>query len=463
MLYRLFLYKTTAVTGSAPAIGIINESLSTNSAQEWHDNEADDFLEEFDSQGVIKTIETLLTDPDTDFRKCKACTLFPPKPLKQIPYIYVATSYKKVAEVLPKLHSIAADYDLALYDAETNKTFYRDLIDRTFVTMRLRQQALHNEILSQMRPVWKIRKISSYADERDKSCTYVVTLKKDPKVSFEDRVSAFYQCLSNNLADDEELRCEDRCYKIVGQWYQITYTLEGYRKHANRIGYKSSCTELLNRMSTEEAYAWMKVCSDTEVNDIFARMNFTEMVHAYPNPADRFAASVNITKWQRKQIFDIRYSGIGYYGSEILFHIVPDSFYRDGMNISVLKIEEESASFILPFVEDIYQDIYTNYYEENHLSLEMWERIINRLEKAKQLILHETFSSKLDPYVNRFNLFVLAHSDADYEMVRNNERLFLFEHRYDVVYLYDVFIHWSKAQLEHYRWSGERMFNIQGP
>jgi len=64
---------------------------------------------------------------------------------------------------------------------------------------------------------------------------------------------------------------------------------------------------------------------------------------------------------------------------------------------------------------------------------------------------------------HRFNLFVLAHSNADYEMVRNNERLFLFEHRYDVAYLYDVFIRWSKAQLDHYRWSGERMFNIQGP
>lgn len=463
MLYRLFLYKTSAATGSAPAIGIINHALSTKSEQEWHDNNAENYLKDFDTQGVIKSLETLLTDPDNDYCNCKASTLFPPKPLKQIPYIYVATSYEKAAEVLPKLHNIAADHDLALYDAETKKTFYRDLIDRPLITMRLRQQALHSKILDMVKPVWKVQKISSYADEREKSCDYVVTLRKDPKISFEDRVRAFYRCLSNNLANNEELRCEDRCYKVIGQCYQITYTLEGYRKHANQIGYKSHCTCLLKRMSTDEALCWVKNCSDREVTDIFQRMNFTEMVHAYPNPADRFVASVNITKWQRKQVFDIRYSGIGYYGSEILFHVMPDSFYQDGANISVLKIEEESASFILPFVEDIYQDIYTNYYGENHLSMEMWDRIINRLKKAKQLILHDTFSSNLDSYVNRFNLFVLAHSNADYEMVRNNERLFLFEHRYDVAYLYDVFIRWSKAQLDHYRWSGERMFNIQGP
>ena len=72
------------------------------------------------------------------------------------------------------------------------------------------------------------------------------------------------------------------------------------------------------------------------------------MMNAYPNPAQRFVESVKITKWQRKQVFDIRYSGFGYYGSEILFHVVADDFYQNAANVSVLKIEEESASFIIP-------------------------------------------------------------------------------------------------------------------
>lgn len=465
MLYRLFLYKTTAAVASAPAIGIVNDALSTNSEREWNGNGAADFLEYFDTASIVRIIEAELTELDSDRCKCKASTRFPPKKYKQVPFIYVATSYKNAIEVLPKLHAIAAKYDLALYDAETDKTFYRDLVDRTFITMRLRQQVFHNEILNTMKPVWKIQKVSSYSDERDKSCDYVVTLKKDPKNSFEDRVKEFYRCLSNRLADDEELRCEDRCYKIVGKWYQITYTLEGYKKHANRIGYKSCCTGLLKRMGTDEAFRWLKGCSEKEVNDVFKRMNFNEMQRAYPNPADRFVASVNITKWQRKQLFDICYSGIGYYGSEIIFHVVPDDFYQDSANISVLKIEEESASFILPFVDDIYPDFYTRYYlEENHLPIEMWGRIVDRLEEAKKLILHDTFAPELTPYIDRFNLYVLAHSDADYAAVRNNPCEFLYEHRYDVAYLYDVFIQWSKSQFEEYWNTGDgRLLNIQGP
>ncbi len=465
MLYRLFLYKTTAAVASAPAIGIVNDALSTNSEREWNGNGAADFLEYFDTASIVRIIEAELTDSDSDRCKCKASTRFPPKKYKQVPFIYVATSYKNAIEVLPKLYAIAAEYDLALYDAETGKTFYRDLVDRTFITMRLRQQVFHNEILNTMKPVWKIQKVSSYSDERDKSCDYVVTLKKDPKNSFEDRIKEFYRCLSNRLADDEELRCEDRCYKIVGKWYQITYTLEGYKKHANRIGYKSCCTGLLKRMGTDEAFRWLKGCSEKEVNDVFKRMNFNEMQRAYPNPADRFVASVNITKWQRKQLFDIRYSGIGYYGSEIIFHVVPDDFYQDSANISVLKIEEESASFILPFVDDIYPDFYTRYYlEENHLPIEMWGRIVDRLEEAKKLILHDTFAPELTPYIDRFNLYVLAHSDADYAAVRNNPCEFLYEHRYDVAYLYDVFIQWSKSQFEEYWNTGDgRLLNIQGP
>lgn len=465
MLYRLFLYKTTAAVASAPAIGIVNDALSTNSERQWISDGAADFLESFDTAGVIKSIEAQLTESDSEQCKCRASTRFPPKEYRQVPFIYVATSYEKAAKVLPKLHAIAADCDLVLYDAETGKTFYRDLIDRTYITMRLRQQLLHNAILNTMKPVWKIQKVSSYSDERDKNCDYVVTLNKDPKVSFEDRVKEFYRCLSNHLADDEELRCEDRCYKIVGKWYQITYTLEGYKKHANRIGYQSRCSSLLKRMSTDEAFRWLKGCSETEVSDVFKRMNFNEMQRAYPNPADRFVASINITKWQRKQIFDIRYSGIGYYGSEILFHVVPDEFYQDSASISVLKIEEESASFILPFVDDIYPDFYTPYYlEENHLSLKTWERIVNRLEEAKKLILHDTFSPELTPYVDRFNLFVLARSDAEDAAIRNNKRQFLYEHRYDVAYLYDVFIRWSKSQFEEYRNTGDgRLLNIQGP
>ena len=55
MLYRLFLYKTTAVA-SAPAIGIVNDALSTNTERQWSGNNAANFLESFDTAGVGQAV-----------------------------------------------------------------------------------------------------------------------------------------------------------------------------------------------------------------------------------------------------------------------------------------------------------------------------------------------------------------------------------------------------------------------
>jgi len=465
MVYKFFLYKTSANCADAPVIGSINAAISKYSEWEWKENCTADHLLPFDTKGITQSIEAQLTDPETNCCKCKTATIFPPKPYTGAGFICVVTSYDRAHEVLPKLHAIAAENDLVLYDAERGKTFYRDLVDRHFITMRLRRKSLVHEIRQRMKPLWKIREIYSYERDGSKQCAYVVTITKDPNKSFRQRVQEFYRCLTDNLTDDEELRCEDCCYKILGPAYRITYVLEGYKKHANQMGHRDCCLRPLRRMSTETAFRWMSDCSEEETDDIFSRMNFDEMCRAYPNPADRFVASVNVTKWQRKQIFDIRYSGTGYYSSEILFHIVPDEDYRDEAHISVLKIGEESATYILPFIDDVYPDFYEHYYlEDNHLSMEAWERILNRLREARDMILNNTFSSELDPYVKSFNLFVLVQSAAEEELLRSDTRQFLCMHRYDVAELYDVFIRWSEAQFECYRVTGAgRLFNMKGP
>lgn len=471
MLYKLFLYKTEAKNGTALAIDYINDSVSTGFASPRNDNEAARFMKRFDTETIIWKIEKELFDSDTNRCKCKAITLYLPQQYGSIGYIYVATSYEKVSAVLPRLHAIAIENDLVLYDAERKKSYYMDLIDDSYIDMRIRQQELHRIIRKVMEPIWKIRCLYFVSDYIEKESSYVVTIKKDCNVSFKDRVIRFYTCIKNHLRDDEELLCSEKCYKIQGSGYTITYVLEGYKKHPNQIGYvedKKITVALLERMGVEEAYHWLDSCSDEEKDDVFARMKFLEMQRKYPNPAERFIASVNISKWQQKQIFDIRYSSIGYYGSEILFHIVPDTFYHDeSSNISVLKIEEESASFILPFISDVYPNIYDRYYAtENHISFEMWERIIYRLKKAKEMILNDTFNPDLKPYIRKFNLFVLAdHEEPNYWIkINNNEVQFLYDHRYEVGHLYDVFIRWSEIQLKtHCRGGQGRMFNIQGP
>lgn len=96
----------------------------------------------------------------------------------------------------------------------------------------------------------------------------------------------------------------------------------------------------------------------------------------------------------------------------------------------------------------------------------MWVRILDRLREAKKMILEDTFNPSLKPYIEKFNLFVLAdHSDPKYweKVNKTNDAKFVFEHRYEVAYLYDVFIKWSEAQLEVHGYCDDMMFNIQGP
>jgi len=461
MLYRIFIYKSAAATGSAMAVDTVNIAISKNSEREWKGNYADHYMEDFDVNIVKKQIENLVGD------KCIILIKYSPDDCDNLrPYIYIATSYKVAGEILPWLHAVATSNGLALYDAETKKSFFKDLIDETLISIKTREQQIANNIRNDLNGLWKIRKLSCLVKERDKESSYIVTIKKDVQHTFEERVQEFYDCLKNSLIEGEELICENKAFTIKKEWYSITYCLEGYKKFADKIGYfenDTAMTELVHRMSVEMALKWVKGCSKTEKDDIYKRLNFIEMVKKYPNPADRFVASVNITKAQRKELFDIRYSGMGYYGSEILFHIVTDDFYEDYNQISVLKIEEESASFILPFIEDVYPYFYERYYlTENHLPVEMWEKIVERLIEAKSMILNNPFDSKLEKYINRFNLFVLSNDRNDYDMIRNEPRHFLYKHRYDVAHLYDVFIKWSDEQFYHYGYE-DRMFNIQGP
>ena len=132
----------------------------------------------------------------------------------------------------------------------------------------------------------------------------------------------------------------------------------------------------------------------------------------------------------------------------------------------MLKIEEESASYILPFIHDIYPYFYKRYWlTENHLPTEMWRKIIERIKEAKNLILYNTYCPELKQYINEFNLFVLSNNyEEDLTRIKNRPIDFVYDHRYEITHLLDVFIQWSEIQLDYYERNGEqRMFNIQGP
>ena len=76
----------------------------------------------------------------------------------QAPFLCVATSFSRIREVLPRLHVISAENGLALYDAETRKSFFADVLDDTFISWKIREQELKKNIFAENAPIWSYKK-----------------------------------------------------------------------------------------------------------------------------------------------------------------------------------------------------------------------------------------------------------------------------------------------------------------
>jgi hypothetical protein len=281
MRYRLFLYSSVEMTGDPLAA------------------EAIDWLQDFDIEEVRRQIESILKD------RCRVNIWEIPARKSQRRILAIATSYLRIHEVLPWLYAITMENGLVLYDAEIKKSYLKELVDYEFISFKRREQEMKNIILKEVRALWKIKKIFTAESAQDKSSAFVVTLKKEAKVSFAERTKQFYECLKGHLLADENLSYENNCFVIAKGAYSIIYCLEGYKKHANQRGYVRDgriCTSLLHRMGTEEAFKWLKGCSETEIKEINQYMHFQEMKEDYPDPSDRFAASIRTAKKKKKNV-----------------------------------------------------------------------------------------------------------------------------------------------------------------
>lgn len=462
MLYRLYLYGTDAVDVDAPVVRMINNALQTNSMSDWKRDSVGKYLTDMDAESIKSEIEKKIPG------KCHPIIVYPAYERCFQPFLFVATSYEVVQEVLPALYYVAAEYGLVFYNAEKDEVFYKPLKQYIRTNRKRRERQILAAIRQAMTPIWKERKIFEYQDREVVYSAYVVTLRKKKDKSYEDRAMDFYQCLKTSLAGNEELICENRAFIVKGSEYTIALCLEGYAKHAEMICFMEEGRprkELIHRMGCLNAIRWMEQCTGEEKKDIIARMQFREMEERYKNPADRFVRSINITKQQRKEIFDFRYSGHGPIGSEVRFHYVPDDGYTDPKTVSVLKIEEESASFILPFFNDLYPYFYDRYYlTANHIPSQMWWDFIKKIKQAKESLKSNERVPEIESHIDRLDLYVLAQSESDDNTIREDPFLFLYNHRYDVAHFYDIFCQWAELQLDTYDVNAENgMFNIQGP
>ena len=62
MRYQVYIYKSTATTANAPAIGMCNNAVSTNSTYAWKENEAAHFMDNFDTAAISERIQVLVGD-----------------------------------------------------------------------------------------------------------------------------------------------------------------------------------------------------------------------------------------------------------------------------------------------------------------------------------------------------------------------------------------------------------------
>lgn len=379
-------------------------------------------------------------------------------------WLWLITSYRAAGRVLPAVCAAAVKFGLFVYDGERQRPLDAgEAFDRGFAAARLRAQELNAVIRESVKPLWKLRQLEDRSDSRCSFLSFAVTLRKDQSRTLRERTEEFYTCLQGQLAEGEKLCTDHRCFAVEGPGYCVTYCLEAYKKTGDRVGFVedgAARTDFLGRMSCETAFRWIEAHGDPH-HEVMDRMKFEEMVRAWPNPADRFVRSVNIAKELKKEKFGIRYAGSGYYGSEILFYPWEPCGEMD--SASVLKIEEETAGFLLPAIYEVYPYFSRRYYLTlNLIPFEMMEDIVKRLKEMREIILHDTRNEALLPWIKQFNLFVLADPEEYDALFYGDKVEYVYRHRYEIAHLYDMFTDWVEAQLNCW-WSDDLMFGIKGP
>lgn len=124
---------------------------------------------------------------------------------------------------------------------------------------RERAGKLNEQIQIATAPVYRIRRLSVW--EERKNLIYSVSLKKSSELTLEERTALFYECLKDNLNSDEKIVCGNKSFIISDGIRTLTYCLEAYRKHCNKICYVENSivkTELIHRICCEDAFHMIK-------------------------------------------------------------------------------------------------------------------------------------------------------------------------------------------------------------
>ena len=470
MRYRVFLYNTKAARKGAISLDIINHNLRTCFPEWDKGNEPEHYMLPFDTEKIVELIKDELSKESV--QKCVFHIWS--TPLEKIGYICVDTTFAYIDQIWPALVKIALQTQLVVVDAQTGQYEFEPQSFRyAWRDMTLRILELNEQIRKNTVSIWQLRKLYKQNIGNEPEAAYVLTLDKNRELPLYDRTKAFFHLLKSLLKDDEELSIRDQCFTVCGPWYTISYSIEAYRKNADTRCYMLSHDtvriEKLHRISCEKAFKWIKDHPgkrNSTYLGIVERVFFSEMKDEYRNPADRFCASFNITKALQKEKLDIDYSGFQGFGAQIMIHKVPNNFClladeRCRDSISALKIGEELATFILPFVTEEYPYFYERYYlTDNHIPSNMLEKIKDKLAQARDHMYAGKDLQLYEPYLKEAHFWALDQNHEYGEKADPAKLPILIEkYRCSIAHLYDIFVQWADSQL-----SGEDdLFNITGP
>ena len=152
-----------------------------------------------------------------------------------------------------------------------------------------RIQQINEYLLQNTKTIYRLRKIQDTSTEKKEVCAYAVALAKSELLSLEEQARQFYDNCKKVLLSGEDLKTEDRCFKIAAAAFEVCYCLEAYRKTADRVAYienEQVKIQWLHRMSCEQAAVVFK----KHKADPLALINNMDTLQRYSNPADKYAA-----------------------------------------------------------------------------------------------------------------------------------------------------------------------------
>ena len=457
MFYRMYLYKSRAFTGDSPIIayetGFITEQSTTSDCESEFSDSL--ILCDFDAQGVLSEIRKTAESVGAEY---SAEILYTPSENK--PYICVTAPFESARCVKAVLIGIAVMHELTLFDKKSGKTvFHKDLFDDSY--WKASDRAAELNTLIQMRlykHVWRLRMLYN-TKEYPHIRSYTVTFKKKSDMSLEEQTALFVGLLRDNLKEGEELLTGNERFAVESDVYRIEYCVEGYKKSANYICYADDgdCIrkELMKRMSTECAVRWIRDHGNIDV--IRDRMNFDDLVWLYPNPAERFVASVRISKRlsELRGSLCVEYGKMPFSTAGITFRVNVDTsiFGRAARNYSYLNIEEDTASFILPVISEAIPYIYDRYYSVAYIMPDAMNNALEKLKEIKKQILSDTYNPSLAELYKQFDLYMLLDEESESykeeaELMSKSPADFVYKHRHDIAALYDIFTDWAEIQSE---------------